>query len=149
MSKKRLVADDPNLTKEEQAAVAAGRDYANAMKVLDVFKIEHSKVFAEYQALVDDAEQKRQVADKLIRATGSSYGPWEAFSEQKNYNAQELFNLMGEQKFLELGGVMSEQTIYEVDKQKVDIAIAQGAIPKEVAEVVRKITLKYRAPKAE
>lgn len=147
MEKKRIVPNDPNLSTEEKAAAEAVREYEIAVKVLDMFKIDHSKIFTEYNSLEEDVEQKRQVADKLVRSTGKSCGPWEAFTEQKTYNAQELYNLMGEEKFLALGGVLREETIYDVDKSKIDIAISQKLIPKEVAEVIRKITPKYRAPK--
>lgn len=144
---RKLVPGDPNLTPQEKEALEAAKEYERSLKILDMFKIENSKVFKDYTELLEELEQKRQVADKLLRGLDVSYGPWERFSEQKVPNAQALYNLVGEQKFLELGGTISQQPIYDIDKEKLEVAIAAKKIPAEAANEVLKVTPKYRAPK--
>lgn len=147
MKAKKLNPHDPALTEKEREALQAAREYEGALRVLDMFKIENSAIFQNYAQLLDEVEQKRQVADKLLRSLNASYGPWELFSEQRSYDAQALYNLVGEQRFLELGGRISQQTVYEIDKEKAEIAINAKKIPTEAVDSVRKITPKYRSPK--
>lgn len=144
---RKLIPGDPSLSQEELDAIKAVREYENAVKVLDLFKIENSAVFKMFSELADEVEQKRQVADQTIRGTKASFGPWELFSEQRKYKPQELYNLVGEQMFLALGGRLVQTQTYEIDKEKVELAISSKQIPEEIVPSIREITPKYRSPK--
>lgn len=146
-SGKTLVATDPNLNHEEQAAVSAVKEYQTAEKTIELFKQDNQQLMTEYLELLEEKEQKRQVADKLIRALDVSFGPWDRYSERTTYNADMLCQLIGKQKFMELGGVESTAVVYSIDGQKVELAIASGAIPKEVVPEVKTVTSSYHTPK--
>lgn len=142
----RIIPNDPNLSDLEKAAVRAARDFDDAEKVIDMFKIENSAVLKIYQELLDDREQKRQVADAAIRATGKSISQWDAFSENKRYYPEKLYEAVGREAFLKMGGKISTVQQYEIEGQAIDLAISKKEIPEALAAEVKKVTLKYRSP---
>lgn len=146
---RKLVPSDPNLTDAERKAIEAIKEYEVAERVLDMFKIENSAIMKTYGELLEELEQKRQVADARIRATDASYGKWERFSEQKKYFPDKVYEIVGKDKFLEMGGSISSQPVYSIDPKKIDLAIADGTIPEAGAEHVKKVTSKYRSPKVD
>jgi hypothetical protein len=92
----------------------------------------------------------REAADKAVRSRQVSCGPFTILQWETRYNADELYQAVGPEKFLSLGGIISQTVKYECDKKRVDFAIEAKLIPPEVAEKVRKRSPKYRVlPKAE
>lgn len=144
---RKLVPNDPELDDAEKTAIKAVRAYEAATKTLDLFRIENGEMFKIYDELVEEQEQKRQVADAAMRATDASFGPWNRFSERKTYDTTMLYESIGEAKFLEIGGRLNKVTTYEIDPKQIEVAAAARKIPARVMEEVRKVVPSYRAPK--
>lgn len=144
---RKLVAGDPELDQAEQDAIVAVKDFETAEKVLDMFKIENSSVFKTYSELLDEREQKRQVADAAVRQCNASFGPWERYSERKTYNPEVLYERVGKETFLELGGKIDKITTYSIEPAKVEVGIATKKIPEAIVADIRKVIPNYRSPK--
>ena len=85
-------------------------------------------------------------ADKAVRATGCSCGPFELTSVSESYDPQMLRDLLGERGFYENGGGARTVVTLEVDKNKIKAAIINGKIPEDIAERCIKRTLRYKKP---
>lgn len=144
---RKLVPGDPSLTTKEKEAIVAVKEFEVTERVLDLFKIENGQTFKIYGELLDEREQKRQVAEAAIKSVDASFGPWERFSEQKTYYPMAVYQHLGEKGFLELGGKLETETVYILDKEKIELAIAANKIPEEIIPEIRKVTPKYRSPK--
>lgn len=121
-------------------------EYIKAEIELRRFITSHQKVFDDFSQIVGAVNSARSQADKAVRAEDVSCGPWDRYQVQVSYDARALYEAMGREGFLEVGGKLNTTTTYDVDKAKVKAAIARGDISKSVAEVVRKETPKYHAP---
>lgn len=121
--------------------------YVEASQQLESFRTLHKKIFQQYMELAENTNQKREAADKAVRAKGVSCGPWEYYQNQEKFNAQALYETLGQSEFLRVGGILQTKTVYDVDKNKINSAIARGEISQDVASVVKTIIQKYHAPK--
>jgi hypothetical protein len=106
----------------------------------------YPEIFEQYQVMIEEYNTAQEAADQAVRALGVSCGPWEAFQEQKTYNADKLYEELGHEQFLSIGGSIKTVRKYEVDKARVEASIASGAIPKDIVDSFRKVTVKYHKP---
>jgi len=133
---------------KEVTAIPEVAAFLEAEQRLRQYRAQHSQVFKPYAALLEDYNQKREAADKVVRGQGISCGPWDWYSSQTKYNAQALFEALGRDKFLKVGGIMKTVTAYDLDEQKVEGAIARGEISEPVVGTFKAIIKKYKSPKA-
>ena len=132
----------------EPQEVPSVLEYMTAKQELDNYVNQHRKVFEGYGQLAEVVNGIRGQADKEVRALNVSCGPWDRYQVQIKYDAEALYGALGRDGFLEVGGKLNTQTVYEIDKLKVEAAISRGDIPKEIAEAIRTEAPKYHAPKA-
>jgi hypothetical protein len=144
---RKLIANAPDNDEAETEAITAVQAYERALKKAAAYLREHPEVFEGYRKLVEALESKRVVADAKMRATDASFGDWKR-TEQRTYDAALLCERLGEPAFVELGGEVSNETVYTLGKDKIEVAIAGKKIPAAVVDEVRTITPKYQAPKA-
>lgn len=109
-----------------------------------------SKLRQEYPGLFDEiddlAEQYNttlEAADKAVRAKEVSCGPFTVRQYVTKYDANELFNAVGKEKFLALGGSVQTVHQYDIDKKLFDAAAAQGKVSKTVFEAVKTTSPTY------
>lgn len=112
----------------------------------DSFRQANRQFFDYLDKLAAEYNEKLVDAEKAVRARGVSCGPFHAYQKQVTYNADALYELMGREKFLELGGKEELQKIRSVDKKRIDMNIATNKIPQEVACEVRKESPRYKKP---
>lgn len=130
-----------------QGDVPEVQEYVAAREALENFMDSHSEVFEEYRDMVEHSNDALERADKVVRGKNVSCGPWDKYQTQTKYDAQELYEAMGRDEFLRVGGKVTTKTIYDVDKAKVTASIERGAIPPEVAGEVKKVSPRYKTPK--
>lgn len=123
------------------------REFEEALAQLENYKKKHAQVFHNYNEMIEEANQKRQVADKIVRSKGVSCGPWRLYNQTTNYDPVKLYEMMGREDFLKVGGQLKTITEYDLDKSLVSAAISQQLIPKKVADQITTKTLRYHAPK--
>jgi hypothetical protein len=128
---------------EEIPAVA---EYNEAKEMLQAFCEANENTFKYYDTLVENLNQKLEAADKIVKSEGVSCGDWELYQYATKYNAIALYEALGREQFLKVGGKLEKITNYAVDKVKIQSAIASKAISKEIADQVVSKNPMYHSP---
>lgn len=113
---------------------------------IERLKEAYPEVFEQLQSLTEEFNAALESADKACRAKKISCGPFDLYQWQTKYNAEKLYEEVGRDKFLEIGGKISTVTQYDVDKAKLEAHISSGAIEKEVVDVVKETSPRYKKP---
>jgi hypothetical protein len=127
--------------------VGAVEEYILAREALDKFMEEFQEIFDIYKDMAEHVNDAMERADKDVRARNVSCGPWDKYQVQTKYDAKALYEAMGRDDFLAVGGKVSTVSKYDVDKAKVNASIDRGLIPPEVAAEIRIKSPRYKAPK--
>jgi hypothetical protein len=122
------------------------RDFMRAEAALEQFKEQNSELMTQLSSLTEDYNQKLEAAEKVVRAKKVSCGPFEFYQEKTTYDPKTLFDSVGRDRFLQVGGITKTVTEYSLDKERVKQAIAKKDIPKEVVEAFVKVTAVYHKP---
>jgi len=109
-------------------------------------KAAHYDVFSQLDDLIDRRNTALEKAEKEVRARGVTCGPFENFTAKTVYDAEKMYDELGHEQFLAVGGIIKNVTKYEVDKEKVELAIAQKKIPKECVQEFRTVQKAYHVP---
>lgn len=112
----------------------------------EAFRQANPQFFDYLNVLQEEFNQTLEAAEKTVRARKVSCGDFELYQFSTTYKPEELLQAVGRERFLELGGKITTQTIYDIDKGRVDVAIERGDIPAEAAERVRVKSPKYHKP---
>jgi hypothetical protein len=112
----------------------------------EAFRAANPDFFTYLDTLTEEYNTAWEAAEKAVRAKGVSCGDFVLYQYATKYKPYELFSAMGHDKFLAVGGVVSTRTIYDVDKTRVDSAIASGDIPPAVASQIRTQEARYKKP---
>lgn len=121
-------------------------EFVDAQEALQEFKQEHAAVFETLAQLTERYNASLEQADKVCRARQVSCGPFDLYQFSTKYDAEALYNAVGRDKFLELGGKIDTVTAFSVDKGKLEACIAQRKIESDVVDRVRKETPNYHKP---
>lgn len=113
---------------------------------IDTLKGEYPEVFMRLTDLVDRYNTALEKAEKTVRAQEVSCGPFINFSATVKYDAEAMYDEIGEKLFFEIGGKVEHVATYKVDKDQVEAAIQTGKIPQESIESFRSIERKYKKP---
>lgn len=135
-----------NLTDQQRAVVEAVHEFEVAERTIAMYEEENASVFATYKELIEERNQKRQAADKLVRALDVSCGPWDRYSERVKWDPDALYQGLGKDGFLAIGGSISTETVYKIDKDRVEQAYKAGSIPANVVTAARAVSPSYHAP---
>lgn len=122
-------------------------EFVEVSKLLDEYKEQHAAVFDGFNTLAEEYNQKLEAAEKTCRSQNISCGPFELYQVSTSYDAKTLFEILGREKFILVGGKISTQTIYEVDKARIEVSIDQKAIAPELIDHFRNVSPKYHKPK--
>jgi hypothetical protein len=126
--------------------IPAVAEFEEVKARMAAFKAANPEFFTYLGQLTDEYNSKLEAAEKAVRSAGASCGDLALYQYTTRYNPEDMFNALGQDKFLACGGVISTKTVYGVDKPHVDAAISDGRIPPKVAETVRKKTPSYHKP---
>lgn len=121
-------------------------DFIDARSALDDFRAEHAAVFGQLQALTERYNSTLEQADKACRARQISCGPFQLYQFSTKYDAEALYNAVGRDQFLTIGGKVETKTVYDVDRNRLEAAIAQNKLPTEVVEAVRREVPSFHKP---
>ena len=121
-------------------------EYLAARSLLDELMGENPDIFQEFHDRCEQVNIKRQAADKAIREKKASCGPWDIGKEVTSYDATKLYEALGREKFLEVGGKLTTQSVYDLDKIKIGSSIKSNKIPEPVAEAITTVTPHFTSP---
>jgi hypothetical protein len=136
----------PSITTVATNAVPEVEEFLKAFEALEQFKLANAifmealgQLSAQYNAALENAE-------KAVRSQGVSCGPFELYNYTTRYDTQRLYEELGREDFLKVGGKLETKTEYVVDKATLEMNIARNVIPAEVVEVVVKNSPTYHKP---
>jgi hypothetical protein len=121
-------------------------EFLDAQNAIEAFKEEHGPVFAQLAELTERYNTTLEQADKACRSKEVSCGPFNLYQFTTKYDAEALFNAIGRDQFLAVGGKMDVVTTYAVDRGRLEACIAQSKVPSEVVEHVRKEIPNFHKP---
>jgi hypothetical protein len=132
-----------SLPETEIPEVAA---FTEVQRKLNSLKEAYPEVFEHLDSLKEEYNAALEAADKAVRGRRVSCGPFVMYQTQTKYDAEKLYDAVGRDRFLEVGGKMSTITTYEVDRAKLEAHIAAGTIDTETVGSVREVSPRYRKP---
>lgn len=111
------------------------------------FKSLHSEIFQQFAYLLDEYNDALTEADREVRALGVSCAPFVICGETTKIDAQKLYDELGEEAFLKVGGVIEIQRIHSIEKNTFETMANDKSIPQEVVDSCRSQSLRYTTPK--
>ncbi len=113
---------------------------------LQAFHAANKDFFDYFDALGEEYNSKLEVAEKAVRGRMVSCGSFHLYQLGKKFNAEMLYQSLGQVKFLEVGGIIATKTTYDLDKTRFTSALAANQIPQELKEVAVKDDPKWHMP---
>lgn len=146
---RKLIPGSPSLDDKEKAAVKAVKEFEQSEKVIELYTTdpENREIIENYHKLLDERDQKLQVAEAAVRATDATCGPFIRTHATTKWLPAALYDRLGQQKFLAIGGKIGTETVYSITKEQAELALASKVIKEEMLPDVRKISPTYRVPK--
>lgn len=123
------------------------KDFLAAKHRWEQLQEKHYDLFREIRAAAEDYNDTLEAADKAVKGTKSSCGPFQLMNVAETYDVPALFEILGEKEFLALGGALKTQIVPEISKEKIKQAHAVGKLPDECVDYVLKQTYRYRRVK--
>jgi hypothetical protein len=120
--------------------------FVETLAQLEAFKTQNSMVFDQYEQIVGEYNQKLEAAEKMVRQLGVSCGPFDLYQFNTSYDPKALYDTVGHDRFLQVGGSVHTEKVYKVDKAKVEVAIQQGRVPPEAIEAFKTVSPRYHKP---
>jgi hypothetical protein len=127
-------------------AIPEVQDFEEAKRILEEYRARYRGVFDEFETLAQQYNTKLEAADKAVRARRVSCGDWELYQQKVTFNADALYDAVGVDKFMEVGGILRTVVTRDLDKAKLKAALSSGAISKEVADAITTTTPTYHSP---
>ncbi len=129
------------------SAIPEVQAFEEAKRELEEFKEAHQPFYQSFMRLCEAYNAARDAADKIVRAKQISCGPFQLASRPStSYDAERLYEEMGEAFFFAHGGSVEQKPIYTVNKPLLEAAIAAGMLPDEVVSVIKKVRVAYHTP---
>lgn len=133
-------------TKLEPEEIPEVQAYQEAKEKLLRVKEAYHEVFEMLEPLVEDYNAKLEAAGKVVSAKGVDCGDFSCMSTAVTYDADKIYEIIGHEKFLEIGSITTKQ-VFAVEKNKIEVAIANGTVPEDVVSEVKKVSARYKKPK--
>jgi len=120
--------------------------FLEAQQRLESLKAQYPGIFDELAELEEQYNTLLEAADKAVRASAVSSGPFELYQFKTTYNANALYDEVGREEFLKLGGSIQTVQQLDVDKKVFDANVAQNKISKALADKVKQRSPNYHKP---
>ena len=132
--------------KVEAASVPEVVEFLDAQGALEEFKEEHKAVFEQLAQLTERYNSALEAAEKVCRSNGLTCGPFDLYQFTTKYDPEALYNAVGRDTFLQIGGKLDTQTVYSLDKGRFEACVSQKKVADDVVAQVRKETPNFHKP---
>lgn len=135
------------IEKVDPTAVPEVLEFMDAQQAIAEFKQEHKKVFEEFSHLVERYNTNLEAAKLVVRNRQVECGPFVVHNTSVKYDADALYLALGHELFLQVGGILSTETVKSIDRGRFEAAITapNSKISDEVVAAVRKEGVSYRS----
>lgn len=113
---------------------------------IEDLKKQYPGIFEELEELAEQHNTLLEAADKVVRSQKVSCGPFDLYQFQAKYHPEALYDAVGREEFLKLGGSIQTIQQLDIDKKAFDGFVAQNKIPKDLAEKVKTSDPRYHKP---
>lgn len=109
------------------------------------YKEDNPQFFKWLEELSEEYNSKLDAASKAVKAKAVSCGPFNRYQTQTKYDAEEMYQIFGQDKFLSMGGKEELVKKRSLDKAKVERHIKSGDIDEEATALIKKVSPRYRS----
>lgn len=120
-------------------------EFIEADRAIQSFIEGNAAWYEQLQQLVADRNMKLENAEKVVRSTSKTCGPFVKLSETTKINAEKLFEEVGS-SFADMGGYTETYTKYNVDRARFLAMVDRGDVPEEVRDAVLRVENRYTVP---
>lgn len=120
--------------------------FLEAYERLQEFKVANAAFYRQLEQLSSQYNDALENAEKAVRSKQVCCGPFDLYQFAVKYDSQRLYEELGREDFLKVGGKIETTTTYSVDKAALEMNISRNLVPQEVVEVVVKSTPNYHKP---
>lgn len=122
------------------------REFLAIEEQIQSFKANHYEVFQEFAHLLQRRNDALEDAEKEVRASNINCGPFVSCGVQTRVDVDQLYEELGEEGFMEVGGTVETKRVLGLNREKFDALVANNKVPEEVVDLCCASTTKYRAP---
>lgn len=97
--------------------------------------------YQELRRLVEIRNGRMEAADKVVRASGTSAGPFVKLSESIKVNVEQLHDLLGD-AFNSVGGYTEEVTVYKIDRDRFIASVEREPVDSDLRRVAEMVMTK-------
>ena len=135
----------PNLPTIDEQELPKVRRYLEVKEKIERFKRENRNVLDDYDELISEYNQSLEDAEKDVRIREVNCGPFVACGEMSKIDVDRLYDELGAEDFVKVGGIIETKQCLSIDKMKFKAMSAM--LPQEVLDGCVTHTIKYTAPK--
>lgn len=139
--KKEITELDPKTVPEVVEYMVADEELKEYLE--DVVQ-NNPGVLETMRELAERRNAALEAADKAVRAREAPCGPFKLHNVITNYDAEALYDAVGEERFLALGGSITKKPIYDVDGKRLEAAIALGKLGADVVDAVKTRQVQFK-----
>jgi cell division septum initiation protein DivIVA len=132
---------DPSEVAEVAEYVVADQELN---EFLDDVKKQHPGVLETIGELAEKRNAALESASKAVKALEAPCGPFKVHQVRTTYNAEALFDAVGEAMFLTSGGSIQTKKVLEIDEKRFEAVAAFGKLPPQVIDAVRKRQVTFK-----
>lgn len=121
--------------------------FEQAKQQLQSFKAANSQFFDVLDRLVEEYNTRLEAAEKAVRAQQASCGDFDFYQKATKIDGKALHDAVGREVFISIGGTIKMEAAYKVDGKRLQLALAQQRVTKELVEEVTKEEPRYHTPK--
>lgn len=133
---------DPGKVAEVAEYVVADQEFS---EYLEEVKREHPGVLEALGELAEKRNAALESADKAVRALGAPCGPFKLHQIRTIYSPEALFDAVGEDEFLKIGGSIETKKVLELDEKRFEAVVAFGKLSPEVVDAVRRRQVTFKS----
>lgn len=108
---------------------------------------QYPQAYKELLELQSEYNATRDAAEKILRAHGKSEGPFVIKNSRLSYDAEKLYDEVGKERFLELGGEIATSQTFKIDSTTLQSKIASKKLDPAIVEAISKPVHVFDAPK--
>ena len=121
-------------------------EFESVKAELAAFRAANPQFFEYLDPLLERYNDKLQAAVKATAEKQVSCGDFDLYQWVEGVDAEQLYQSLGYEGFMAVGGKITTQSVYTAEKMRVKSAIAAGKIPKDVADVSYKRSPRFHKP---
>lgn len=123
-----------NMKPEVEAFIEAADKYERV-------KAFYEEAVAALTTVQEEYNSALAAAEKVVREEGLSQGPFQVSSKREKVDAEELHRILGEDRFLAIGGTITTERVYKMDAKVLESKVAIKVV--SAAEVKPAISTSY------